>query len=801
MAGKAKSAGASAPPGDDDKGRATGRAPRGKARAQGAAVGTGTDVTADRTDEDPPGDPDASRSGTGASAAGTGTTGDPGGAAADPAPPPATEGGGTAGDSGGRLGGSSVAGQEAELSTAQADRAAERVAATTEERRGRVELLREPGGLVRADAPERVAARIDRLSRHLSDVRPVDPSALIAGEPAAVAAAEKILERVVGTPDFLGVHYLEAGAIAARAVGRINIRDHRGRVVGYGTGSLVTPQLLLTNHHVLPDAQVASSSAIEFDYQDGLDGRPLPPVMFALAPQRLFMADEALDYALVAVEATPEQLARFGFNRIIAAEGKAIVGDEVTIVQHPGGDKKQVALRENQVVGLLENFMHYVTDTKPGSSGSPVFNDQWEVVALHHASVPAPEPSEPGGVVNEGIRISRLVADIGRRAEGLPPEGRALVAPILDPAGDLNPAATAPTPPPLAGPATGTGTPAGAGGTGGTGGAASPGVGAPGPHGTTAPAVTPAPATGTSTAAPSAPAVPSREGITIDPDYANRRGYDPDFLGTGPLRVPLPELPPDLEEQAAINTHATSDPRYVLPYHHFSVVVHRQRRLAIFTSVNVDGTTSTRLRRERDRWALDPRLAPEQQVGEEVYAGNPLDRGHLVRRLDPAWGPSRVVAKAANDDTFHFTNCTPQHEDFNQNQTTWAGLEDYVLENADNRDLRISVHTGPVLGEDDEPYRGVALPRQFWKVVAMVKPGGELSATGYLLSQESLIKGLEVDRAAFSYGAYRTYQVPIDRIESLTRLSFGPLVGADPLARLEATPSEVEITRLDRIVL
>ena len=58
------------------------------------------------------------------------------------------------------------------------------------------------------------------------------------------------------------------------------------------------------------------------------------------------------------------------------------------IIQHPSGERKQLALRENQVVDVLDNFLHYRTDTSPGSSGSPVFNDQWEIVALHHSGVP-----------------------------------------------------------------------------------------------------------------------------------------------------------------------------------------------------------------------------------------------------------------------------------------------------------------------------------------------------------------------------------------------------------------------------
>jgi endonuclease G len=293
---------------------------------------------------------------------------------------------------------------------------------------------------------------------------------------------------------------------------------------------------------------------------------------------------------------------------------------------------------------------------------------------------------------------------------------------------------------------------------------------------------------------------PQLEAIVPDPDYASRKGYDPDFLGTGAHSVPLPVLPDDLLSLASVNALPSAGQEYVIPYHHFSVVVHSSRRLAIFTAVNVDGTTSMRLKRERDRWFVDPRIPAEEQTDESVYKNNPLDRGHLVRRLDPAWGSSREEAKLSNDDTFHFTNCSPQHEDFNQNQTTWAGLEDYILENADNRDFRATVFTGPVLADDDEQFAGVRLPREFWKVAVMVKESGDLSATAYLLSQEELIAGLEVDLEEFSYGAYRTYQVPVRRVEESTRLSFGALSDADPLGGLEADVA-TEIGDFDDIAL
>lgn len=292
------------------------------------------------------------------------------------------------------------------------------------------------------------------------------------------------------------------------------------------------------------------------------------------------------------------------------------------------------------------------------------------------------------------------------------------------------------------------------------------------------------------------------EAITIDPNYGDRQGYDPQFLGAaGVSAVPLPALAAELVPLAAINSLATGEPRYVLPYHHFSVVLNKQRGLAFYTAVNIDGASGVRLRREPDRWSFDPRVPQDQQTGEQVYRNNLLDRGHLVRRLDPAWGPSAAAAKLANDDTFHFTNCTPQHHDFNAGQTLWAGLEDCILDNADNRNFRVSVFTGPVLAADDDRYRGVQLPRQFWKVVAMVKQGGALSATAYLLSQEQLIKGLEIIPEAFSYGAYRTYQVPVRHIEDLTGLSFGTMTDADPLSRQEATITAREVRRPQELLL
>jgi endonuclease G len=143
----------------------------------------------------------------------------------------------------------------------------------------------------------------------------------------------------------------------------------------------------------------------------------------------------------------------------------------------------------------------------------------------------------------------------------------------------------------------------------------------------------------------------------------------------------------------------------------------KSRSLAFFTAVNIDGSQLIQIDRKNDRWYFDPRIDRSYQTGPELYINNDLDRGHLVRRLDPVWGDS---AKEADEDTFHFTNCSPQHK--NLNQITWLGLEDYILTNADRFDLKVSVFTGPVFREDDMLYRRkFQIPAEFWKVVVLVK--------------------------------------------------------------------------------
>ncbi|MFD8228729.1 endonuclease [Streptomyces massasporeus] len=313
--------------------------------------------------------------------------------------------------------------------------AAARYANRTEQREKTRSVL-DTRGVLYADEPERVEKRLAHLGADWAMARAIEQNPTVPagsagstlGLPPESFTGEVLgLERLIGRNNLTPVAFLEEGVRASRSVGRVTISGPGG---GHGTGFLVSSSLLLTNNHVLRDARVAARSTVALAFQDGVDGNPLTPAVFQLEPARFFVTDRALDYSLVAVAprgAQGEELSSFGRLVLSDAQGKVVIGEFVNIIQHPRGEPKQLALRDNQIVDVLERFLHYESDTREGSSGSPVFNDQWEVVALHHSAVPQTDgegrPLSVGGAVwqpemgeqqlawraNEGVRISRVL--------------------------------------------------------------------------------------------------------------------------------------------------------------------------------------------------------------------------------------------------------------------------------------------------------------------------------------------------------------------------------------------------------
>jgi endonuclease G len=283
-------------------------------------------------------------------------------------------------------------------------------------------------------------------------------------------------------------------------------------------------------------------------------------------------------------------------------------------------------------------------------------------------------------------------------------------------------------------------------------------------------------------------AVEAAPRVTPAAAFADRPGYSTVFLGD--FVVPLPE--PQGRRARDVLKIPGHDDR--LDYQHFSIVMSASRRIAMFVACNVDGAQTVPIERARDRWAFDGRIPSDAQIGDDLYARNDLDRGHLVRREDPNWG-TMEEATTANEDTFHFTNCSPQMATFNQQ--TWLGLENYVLGNAKIWKERVTVLTGPVFTDEDMVYRDVPLPSAFWKVVAFITDDGRPSATAYMIDQKRALTALEA-----AYGRYRTYQRSVRRIEEITGLGFGPLRDFDGFSNEErrtGTRIEVELRHLGDI--
>jgi V8-like Glu-specific endopeptidase len=175
-----------------------------------------------------------------------------------------------------------------------------------------------------------------------------------------------------------------------------------------GSGFLTDDNLLITNHHVLPTEDDARGAVVQFNYQKDVQGLDAPVDEFGLASRDVFVTSpvEEDDWTAVRVQGNPNQ--KWGALGLTRADPK--LRDRVNIIQHPGGGPKQVALYRNVVVFVGNNRLHYLTDTLPGSSGSPVFDSDsggW-----------LREPgSERTYYRNEGIHINAVIE--GLAVEGL----------------------------------------------------------------------------------------------------------------------------------------------------------------------------------------------------------------------------------------------------------------------------------------------------------------------------------------------------------------------------------------------
>jgi endonuclease G, mitochondrial len=582
-------------------------------------------------------------------------------------------------------------------------------------------------------------------------------------------------ERLIGNNDLVDEFYLERALIAARPVMRITLRDPAGRERGWATGFMVSPQLLLTNWHVFPIRQETANAIAEAHYVLDIAGNPAPSYRFAIRGDLFHISDQQLDFALVALDQVAQDghtsLAQFGYHRLVAEPNKIQEGESMTLIQHPGGERRQFAIRENELIKILDQFLWYRSDTAPGSSGAPALNDSFQVVALHHSGAPrrdnglyvlrdgskvasldGVDDSKVDWVANEGLRISVLCSFLRANLHPDNPfadqlfqamQGGDVISNVLS----GNAFRSVPAQEVIGAPSLVTG------------------------NGITIPvrfevsvsmgrevAGAPVPQPTTTSQLDNILVPGSLVGVEalrypqVDRDYTTRTGYDTDFLG---IPAPLPRV----ADKALVSQMA--DGKHEIPYEHFSVVVNKKRRLPLFTASNVDYSASKRQPEpgdysrkaldglgphDQEKWLTDPRIPQQDQLPDVFYTkdGGHFDKGHVVRREDMCWGDSRNQIIRANCDTFHVTNCTPQVADFNRSnlgEDNWGDLENEVQKQGKLE--KLSIFSGPILSEADKYFESkddfgpikIQIPLEFWKVV-LVNDNGSLAAYAFILQQD-----------------------------------------------------------------
>lgn len=267
-------------------------------------------------------------------------------------------------------------------------------------------------------AAEEASADVAARAAELRSTTPPMPTTAAAGPSPAdyrgfSPGAKKERQIVAGKPTLLDVRFLEIGTERARAVCRIEATFQDA--VSTGTGFRIGPDRVLTNHHVVFDEengdQPARAVQTFWRYELDASGVPMQPIVVTGKATQL-VGDRAADWAVISFD---EQLPGDATILSIAGPSEPVrVDDRVIVVQHPKGLHKKVAFAHNLVRWVDDEVVQYWTDTEEGSSGSPVFNERWEVVALHHASVELGNLDEHG-YRNQGRAIGPVASAINQR--------------------------------------------------------------------------------------------------------------------------------------------------------------------------------------------------------------------------------------------------------------------------------------------------------------------------------------------------------------------------------------------------
>ena len=195
---------------------------------------------------------------------------------------------------------------------------------------------------------------------------------------------------------------------------------------GGGTGFLVGKDVVVTNQHVIAPVvnHTVSSHDVKcrFDHKQGLDGAPLgeksqtviglhtadwlvdsrPPSATDLDATLGDAGPHELDYAVIRLEEAVGKDPVGGATADPKAEPRgwiatdqlapAVAGNQIFMLQHPNREPLQLAVGSVEEFNGTETRMRHTANSKDGSSGSPCFNADLELVALHHAHDPVYPP-------------------------------------------------------------------------------------------------------------------------------------------------------------------------------------------------------------------------------------------------------------------------------------------------------------------------------------------------------------------------------------------------------------------------
>lgn len=644
---------------------------------------------------------------------------------------------------------------------------------------------------------------------------------------AAIDGAEEAFERYMGENDLISVNYLLLGYFKSRAVGRIKFFDKKEMKPGVATGFLVSPDLVMTNHHVFPNMSDFSDTQIEFDYEYDVFGREKERIVFELDPAKYFYNNKDLDFALIGIkpgDISGRRTSReMGYLVLNGGLGKAGVGDFATIIQHPEGKLKQVALRENKILDVGNpNSITYTSDTAQGSSGSPVLNDQWQLIALHSAGVPLKDANDnyldknneiipkingkvDGSRVmwisNTGIRISSIMNDLNSKQTDNPliqylfspaytdnKELLPLSYPIewnSQPVTNENLLVKEPVKPAALTPAAGI----------------QPvqitiNIGSGGEVTTTMPGILKA-----ESIEPDLLAMEKK--LEDEIDFSGCTGFDEYFLGE---RTPLPRPNAALKKKLA---RLIDNPdSYLIKYHHYTTAQHTIRKMPVFSAVNVSGLERFKLDR-KDVWYRDRRIDMDVQLTDAFYESSHMDKGHMTRREDAEWGDTKTFAKNAANMTCSYTNACPQVPALNRAifgyKGLWGMLELRILEKGvkkeDGEEAKICVFNGPFFADSDEVFKGIQIPVDFWKLVVWRNESGKLRSTGFKLSQAKLMSDVEFERLAFDE-IFKEQSCSVKYIEKNTGLDFGEIANWDTFSGGNADePEKLIVEDFEKLII